>query len=199
MTEEERWQRLIVGLRDGNTQVINEFFAEYGGMLHRLADQRLPAGVRRRIGPEDVVQSACRTFLRRAQEGEFELGDSDALWRLLCAITLTKMKEQTRFHMRQKRGLQREVALSTPADASMADFEHVAPGPSPSDEAAFADTFRQALDGLNEEERQIVEWRLQEFTQDEIAEKLGCSERTIRRVLKKVEAQLLAALQEHSS
>src|SRR4051794_2988473 len=70
MSEEERWQRLIVGLRDGNTQVINEFFNEYGGMLHRLADQRLPAGVRRRIGPEDVVQSACRTFLRRAKEGE---------------------------------------------------------------------------------------------------------------------------------
>ncbi len=197
MDEEQRWQRLIVGLRDGNAQVINEFFNDYGGMLHRLADQRLPAGVRRRIGPEDVVQSACRTFLRRAQEGEFELENSDALWRLLCAITLTKMKEQTRFHMRQKRGLQKEVALSTPADTSMAEFEHVAPGPTPSDEAAFADTFRQALEGMTEEERQMVECRLQDMTQDEIAEKLGCSERTVRRVLKKVEAQLLAVLQEH--
>lgn len=199
MSEEERWQRLIVGLRDGNTQAINEFFNEYGGMLHRMADQRLPAGVRRRIGPEDVVQSACRTFLRRAKEGEFELDDSDGLWRLLCAITLTKMKEQTRFHMRQKRGLQREVALSTPADASMADFEHVAPGPTPGEEAAFADTFRQALESMTDEERQMVEWRLQELTQEEIAEKLGCSERTVRRVLKKVEAQLLATLQEPTS
>jgi len=56
-------------------------------------------------GPEDLVQSACRTFLRRAQIGQFRLADSEELWRLLCAITLTKVREQTRFHMRQKRGL----------------------------------------------------------------------------------------------
>src|ERR1700760_2427086 len=95
--DDARWQRMIVGLRDGDSRIGGEFYAEYAGLMHRLADQRLPAGVRRRVGPEDVVQSACRTFLRRAQEGEFELPDSEALWSLLCVITLTKVREQTRY------------------------------------------------------------------------------------------------------
>jgi RNA polymerase sigma factor (sigma-70 family) len=195
MSDEEHWQRLITGLRDGDNLIIHEFFDQYGHMLHKLADQKLAPGVRRRIGPEDVVQSACRTFLRRAELGEFTLDNHDALWRLLCAITLTKMREQTRFHLRQKRGLQKEIGLAAPAEASMADFQPVAPGPTPSEEAEFADQFTKALAGLNNEERQIVEWRLQELTQDEIAEKLGCSERTVRRVLKKVEAHLLSVLE----
>ncbi len=194
MSDDERWQRLITGLRDGNEVVISEFFLQYGDMLHKLADQRLAAGVRRRIGPEDVVQSACRTFLRRAKAGEFTLEDNDALWRLLCAITLTKMREQTRFHLRQKRGLQHETSRNLPADASLTEFQPVAPGPTHIEEAEFADQLRVALDGLSEEERQMVEWKLQDLTHDDIAEKLGCSERTVRRVLKKVEAHLLQAL-----
>lgn len=195
MTDDERWQRLITGLRDGDNVVIHDFFDQYGELLHKLADQKLAPGVRRRIGPEDVVQSACRTFLRRAQAGEFILDNSDALWRLLCAITLTKMREQTRFHLRHKRGMQREVAMNAPADASLADFQPVAPGPTPSEEVEFADQFQLALSSLNEEERSMVEWKLQDFTQEEIAVKLGCSDRTVRRVLKKVEAQLLEALE----
>jgi hypothetical protein len=76
MDEEERWLRLIKGLRSGDNQVIREFCEQYGALMQRLADKRLPAGLRRRFGPEDVVQSACRTFLRRAQGGEFQLVDS---------------------------------------------------------------------------------------------------------------------------
>src|SRR5438128_353918 len=88
MTEDEaRWQKLIDGLRAGDNQVVREFCAQYGDMLHRVAAKHLPRGLRRRVGPEDVVQSACRTFLRRARVGEFQLDDSDGLWRLLCAIT----------------------------------------------------------------------------------------------------------------
>ena len=85
-----------------------EFCERYGGPLYRVAAKHLPDRVRRRVGPEDVAQSACRTFLRRAEGGEFQLADAEGLWQLLCAITLTKVREQTRFHLRQKRGLDRE-------------------------------------------------------------------------------------------
>jgi RNA polymerase sigma factor (sigma-70 family) len=188
---EESWQRLIHGLRDGDGQIVQEFCEQYGEMLQRLADKHLAPGVRRRVGPEDVVQSACRTFLRRAKGGEFQLADSEALWRLLCAITLSKVREQTRFHLRQKRGLHREVEAALPSgDTSGADFQPVAPGPSPAEAAEFADQFQRVLAGLDEEERQVVDLKLQECTNDEIAERLGCSERTVRRLLKRVQAHL---------
>jgi RNA polymerase sigma factor (sigma-70 family) len=185
--EEDRWQRLIRGLRDGDRVIAQEFWDQYGELLHRVAEKHLAGGVRRRVGPEDVVQSACRTFLRRAQGGEFRLEDSEGLWRLLCAITLTKVREQTRFHLRQKRGLAQEER------ADDTNFDARAPGPTPAEAAEFADQFQQLLAGLDDEERQIVDLKLQECTHDEVAERLGCSERTVRRVVKRVQARLARA------
>jgi RNA polymerase sigma-70 factor, ECF subfamily len=190
--EETRWQALIDGLRRGDSRTAQEFWNQYGGMLHGLAEKHLGGGVRRRVGPEDVVQSACRTFLRRAQMGEFQLPDSESLWRLLCAITLTKLREQTRFHLRQKRGLDQEIHASALPDASgsAAAFDQVARAPGPVEAAQFAEQFQQLLSTLDEEERQFVDLKLQDFTQDEIAQRLGCSERTVRRILKRVQSRL---------
>ncbi len=194
--QEQRWQRLIQGLRAGDRQVVQEFCDQYGALLHQLADKHLGEGLRRQVDPEDVVQSVCRTFLRRARDGEFQLEDSESLWRLLCAITLTKVREQTRFHLCQKRGLDQERPLSPlSGDDSGCGFAPVAPGPSPAEAVAFADQFQQVLAGFEEEERRLTELKLQEFTNDEVAERLGCSERTVRRILKRVQARLARALE----
>src|SRR5436309_3080786 len=155
---------MIEGLRTGDRSVVREFCDRYGKSLERLAEKHLTGGVRRRIGAEDVVQSACRTFLRRAQIGEFELADAEGLWGLLCAITLTKVREQTRFHLRQKRGIDREQPLdSDPQSSNAVGFQPVAPGPSPEEAAEFADHLQHLLASLDEEERQVVDLRLQEY------------------------------------
>jgi len=190
MDDEERWQRLIRGLRDGDGRVVREFCEQYGAMLYQVAEKHLPGALRRRVGPEDVVQSACRTFLRRAQGGEFELADSEGLWRLLCAITLTKVREQARFHLRQRRGVDQEVHPGPASGESTSGFGPADPGPSPAEAAEFTDQFQQLVASLDEEERQIVDLKLQECTNEEIAERLGCSERTVRRILKRVQAKL---------
>jgi RNA polymerase sigma factor (sigma-70 family) len=187
---EDRWQQLIQGLRAGDAQATRAFWDQYGGLLQKVAERHLAGGLRRRVGPEDVVQSACRTFLRRAKGGEFRLEDSEGLWRLLCAITLTKIREQARYHLRQKRGLDQETPLEAPAGDSGGNFQLAAPGPTPAEAAEFADQFQQLLAALDEEERRIVDLKLQEFTHEEVAEQLGCSERTVRRVIKRVQARL---------
>jgi RNA polymerase sigma factor (sigma-70 family) len=187
--DEARWQRLIDGLRAGDRDVAREFWDLYGGPLERLAEANLAAGLRRRLGPEDVVQSVCRTFLRRAKVGEFRLADSEDLWRLLCAITLTKIREQTRFHMRKKRGLDQEVHAA-PTDDGDAQPEPAAGGPTPAEAAEFADQFEQLLAALDPREREVVELKLQDFTHDEVAARLGCSDRTVLRLLKRVQAHL---------
>lgn len=189
--ENDRWQHLIHGLRVGDRKATQAFWDQYGALLQQVAEKNLSAGVRRRVGPEDVVQSACRTFLRRAKGGEFQLEDSEGLWRLLCAITLTKIREQTRYHMRQKRGLDQEVNLAAPSGQDSApSFDVAATGPTPAEATEFADQFQQLLASLDEEERQIVDLKLQELTHKEVAEKLGSSERTVRRVIHRVQAKL---------
>src|SRR5947207_2907127 len=116
--EDAQWQRLIDGLRDGDPLIEREFWKQYGEALQQLADRKLVGRQRARIEAEDVVLSAFRTFLRRARLGEFKLPDSNSLWRLLCAITLTKVREHLRFHLRQKRGLDRDVSLTPSTDSS---------------------------------------------------------------------------------
>ncbi len=194
--EPERWQRLVDGLRTGDAHEVQRFCTQYGELLCRFADQRLPHRLRRRIGPEDVVQSVYRTFLRRARGGEFHLDDSAGLWRLLCAITLTKVREQERFHLRWKRGLDQEVPLGQTSGAGVGMHAPLAPGPSPAEAAEFADQFHQLIAGLADEERQIVDLKLQEFTNKEVAQRLSCSERTVRRLLKRVQAHLGRAFEE---
>jgi len=189
--DDDQWQRLIQGLRSGDQAVMNDFFREFGASLERIAEKQLPAGLKRRVGAEDVVQSACRTFFRRAQGGEFQLEDSENLWRLMCAITLTKVREQMRFHLRKKRSLQNELPLTPVGETeSVAAFEPVADEQSPAEALEFAEQFQQIMTGLDREEQQVIDLKLQDLSNDDVAEQLGCSERTVRRILKKVQAVL---------
>ena len=183
----DEWDRMIGGLRSGDSAVLGDFFRQYGPALERVAAGRINPGLRRRVGPETIALSVCRTFMRRAADDQFTLEDDDSLWRLLCAITLTKVKEQSRFHLRQKRGVDRETDIDAlgepPTDAQ----------PTPEAAAIFADEFRHLVESLEEEERKILELRLSEQTHAQIAEEVGCSERTVRRVLARLRDRFNAA------
>ncbi len=195
-----QWQHMVDGLRRGDDAAAREFWSRYGPLMRAVADQHLSPGLRRRVEPEDVVQSVCRTFFRRAAAGEFQLADSQALWRLLCAITVTKVREQARFHGRAKRGVKREVPLDRPvtntgdSDAGSSHFAPASKHASPAEAAAFADQFRSIIEALDEEERQVVCLKLDDFTNDQVAEKIGCSERTVRRLMKEVQGKLAKVL-----
>jgi RNA polymerase sigma factor (sigma-70 family) len=186
---------LFAGLRSGDEAAVGEFCRRYGPLIERLAERRLAGAMRRRIGPEDVAQSVCRTFVRRAAKGEFEIADGGALWGLLCAIALTKIKEQARFHLRHKRSLHGEQHLdSVDGTGDRRHPESADAGPAPDDAAEVADVFDRLVAGFDEEERRIIELRLQDFTLEEIAVRMECSERTVRRFMKRVQERLAGML-----
>ena len=184
--DEAHFDRLIGGLRTGNAEVLQEFMGRYRPALERLASRRIDRGLQRRVGPETIAQSVCRTFMRRTREGQFELTDGESLWGLLCALALTKIREKIRFHRRQKRDIDREVALDGAAEAA---------APSPEAQVAFADQLEHEIASFSEEERLIFDLRLQGSTQEGIAAQAACSESTVRRVLKRMEIRLRAAFE----
>lgn len=196
-SDEGQLVALIEGLRSGEQEALTAFWNHYGPMLERLADRNLARGLRRRFGPEDVVQSACRTFLRRAQAGEFEIDSSDGLWRLLCAITLTKLRQQARFHGRKKRDLRQEKHLDSINLQGRPKIPQVAAEASVPEEAVeFADQMQALIDSLEDKEREILELKLQQVDNEEIARQLGCAERTVRRRLQRIEAVFTKLLDE---
>lgn len=180
------WERWIEGLRGGDDRAVADFCDGFGERLQAVASRHVVQGMRRRFGPETVVQSACCSFLRRAREGEYRLDDAESLWRLMCAITLRKVREKARFHLRHKRGVDRET--STPDGEGVNGA--VDSRPAPDEAAAIAEEFERLLASLEEEDRRIVELKLEERTNGEIAEVLGCSERTVRRLLAQLREKL---------
>jgi RNA polymerase sigma-70 factor (ECF subfamily) len=191
-SDDEDWQRLTDGLRCGDEQVLREFYDRYFRVLCGIADRQLLTALRRRFDAEDVVQSALRTFFRRTSIGQFELEDSDRLWRLLCAVTLNKVREKARHHLRKRRGIDQEQQVQTGDETAGANggVEPAAREPSPAEAAEFADQFQQILSSLDGEEQQVVDFKLQDCTNDEVAHRMGVSERTVRRILKRIESRL---------
>ena len=187
--QEQDWPTLLRGLRDAQPWAVEQFYADYAAALESLAAKHLSSPIRRRVGPEDIVQSACRTFFRRAKEGQFQLDDSESLWRLLTVITMAKVREQTRFHLRQRRTMKGEAHLDSSVDGKPA---HTPASTELLPEAAaeFSEQFKLLIRSLDVEEQQVVDLKLQQFTNDEVASQLGCSERTVRRLVKKIQGRL---------
>lgn len=166
---------------------MSAFVARYRPALERIADGRIAPRLRRRVGPDSVAQSVCRTFLRRMGDNPYVVADGDALWSLLCAIALTKVRERIRYHGRQRRDVGREV----PLDAARRVGDG---GRGPAEAVALNEAFEQALEGLRDEEQTVLMLRLRGKTQREIADDVGCSERTVRRLLTGIARRLRTQL-----
>lgn len=187
MSGDADWDALIAGVRAGDADASRRFYERYRPAIERIAARAIAPGMLRRFGAESVAHSVIRTFLRRAGGDEFALRDPDSLWQLLCAIALNKVRENARFHGRERRRAARDVA----ADAldSTASLE-----PLPEDVASFRDELDRFLGTLDDEERRIVELRIAGLGHAEVASELGCSQRTVRRIAARLEARILAAL-----
>lgn len=182
-------QQWLEQLLEGRDDVVQQFWNQYGGRLGRLAGKQLNRNLERRVDADDVVQSACRTFFRRAGAGQFKLDESESLWRLLCAIVVNKAKMKIRFHLQGKRGVNQEEHLSD-GEARQPQIG-VSSEPAPEDVAEYNDQFEHLMQSLDQEEQQIIQLKLEDLTNDEIAGKLGCSERTVRRVFSRIRSRLI--------
>ena len=114
----------------------------YFDRLARLARSRLAASLAARTDPEDVVQSAYRSFFVRARGGEFAVVRGGDLWRLLAAITLHKVHRQHARHLAQRRSVRKESPLAEEflPPAAAAD-------PTPAEGAALAEELQALAQG----------------------------------------------------
>jgi RNA polymerase sigma-70 factor (ECF subfamily) len=74
-------------LKAGADSASPEIDEEYRGRLCQVVQREMNQRFRRKEDPEDVVQSAFRTFYRRNALGEFRIDSSGDLWGLLETIT----------------------------------------------------------------------------------------------------------------
>jgi len=182
--ESDIWLR---NLAAGDESAVGEFLAAYGPALERIAADRMSPALQRRVGADDVFQSVCRTFFRRARSGSFTLPDRESLWRLLCAITLNKVRKQARRYGARKRGALGDCTVDDTTDSPVIGDST---GVSHEEAVEFADHLAHLIRSLGETEGKLLELKMQGHSHEEIAAKLNCSERTVGRILIRVQNDL---------
>jgi DNA-directed RNA polymerase specialized sigma24 family protein len=146
----------------------------FSNRLLGLARKRLQDLPRRAVDEEDVVLSAFDSFCRAAEAGRFQLEDRSDLWNILVLITLRKSIDLRTHERRQKRG------GGGPVEADLSDLLSREPGPDLA--AAVAEECGRLMARLGDDElREIALLRMEGYTDDEIADRLGCARRTVQR------------------
>ena len=161
--------------------------------LLELARNNLNKRIRRREDEEDVLQSMYKSFCLRQQRGEFDLAGRDALWKLLVTITLRKARNAAKKQMREKRDIAREQTIADQDDGESGQWaleQMDAAGPSPAEAAVLNEALERRLEALADPElRQIALWRLEGYTNREIADRLDCTERSVERRLERIRSK----------
>lgn len=165
----------------GESAAASTLFEEFTERLCALARSRLNAKHRRKLDPEDVIQSVYRSFYRRSASGEYSVMNEDNLWKLLAAITVWKCNKKIRDLHRAVRDVRRED--SWPGKGEGFDHEAVSREPSPDESASLVEILEILLCRLAKRDREIVTYSLQGFERREVSRIVGCGERTVRRVL----------------
>jgi DNA-directed RNA polymerase specialized sigma24 family protein len=184
--------RWLEGLKAGRPEALEAIWGRYYARVLAVARRRLLRGPHQAVEDgEDVALSALHGLFAGSVQGRFDnLSDRSDLWQLLAAITIKKVLVRRQWYARWKRT--GRAASSDPAgptalqeaDLDPAAFlaQAVSNEPTPELAAMFREQLQQLLDALEDPTlRQIAEWRVEGFTNAEIAAKLGRATRTVER------------------
>ena len=173
----------IVELRRGDQAAAQQLWERYYQRLVSLARDCLMDMPRRAADEEDVALSAFISFWLATKQGRFpRLADRDDLWKLLFVITARKAINLIEHERAEKRGggtVLGESALKDPRASLVSDVglqQIVGPEPTPDFAVQAAEECQRLLGKLrNAELRSVALRKMEGFTNEEIAAKLGCS------------------------
>ncbi len=176
---------LVSDYQAGSESAARDLFDKYCERLMKLAKRRIGQRMASRFDPEDVIQSAFRTFFTRVKNDEFTFEAEDDLFKLLVRLTVRKTLRRIEYHTAAKRNPNLETAQRTDdvEPFSLLAGQQVTPDM----EVALIDEFQDFIGNLPELDRQVIELKIQGYTTAEIAEKVGSYERKVRRVLERIE------------
>jgi DNA-directed RNA polymerase specialized sigma24 family protein len=178
-------------LQKGNVdRPVQELWERYFQRLMGLAKAKLGKLPKRVADEEDVALSAFDSFCQGVARGRFpQLNDRNDLWRVLVTITARKALNLNRRHGRQKRGGNAtldQAALAQIADDSQAMGleQFLSREPTPEFVAQATEEYERLIAFLPDPDlRQIAQWKMEGFTNEEIAARLHCVSRSIERKL----------------
>jgi RNA polymerase sigma factor (sigma-70 family) len=190
MTIDQSFTEWMGQVRGGNEDAARDVWERYFRDLVMLARHKLNGMPRKMEDEEDVVASAFDSFFRAAQKGRFpELSDPQNLWRILSRLTERKAIDVIRRNRRVTTGggrVRGDVSAFPGGGTTIGGLARV-PGEelTPDMVVMLTENCRRLLDELDDDQlRQMAQLKLEGYSNEELAEELDCSLRTIERRLR---------------
>jgi RNA polymerase sigma-70 factor (ECF subfamily) len=178
---------LMTRLRQRDDAAAALLFHRLARRLIGLARLHLDSRLRRKVDPEDVLQSVFKSFFLRQADRPFDLNGWDGLWALLTVITVRKCGRLNRYF----RAAGRAAELADPGTAEADPLRQaLADDPSPAEAILLTELVEELLRDLPERDRAVVTLGLQGHSAVEISTHLGRPERSVYRVLQRVRSRL---------
>jgi DNA-directed RNA polymerase specialized sigma24 family protein len=182
-------------LKQGDREAVGPLWERYFTRLVQKARTWFPhRPTTAAASAEDVALEAFASFCHRAeQDGFSRLFDRDDLWQILVALAFRKRCNQIQYEKRKRRqpasgkvfvasALEKDDGQAGVLLSNMLSRE-----PEPSLAVQAAEECRRLLAQLEDEQlRQIAQWKVEGFTNEEIAAKLGRAVSTVERKLARI-------------
>ena len=179
----------------GDRRPAGPLWERYFTRLVQLARTRFARTPTAAASAEDVALDAFASFCRRAEaDGFAHLSDRDDLWQILVVLAFRKRCNQIQYERRKRRqpiGGRVFVASALGQDDGEAGAllsNMLGREPEPAIVVQAAEECRRLLAELGDEEqpRQVALWKMEGFTNEEIAAQPGRSLPTVERKLARI-------------
>lgn len=179
----------IESLREGDDAAATQLWEYCFPRLLRYSKRRLPEHLRKVMDEEDVALSAFKSLVHNAQRGGLaEVESRESLWKLLTCIAARKASGYVRHEKRKKRGgglVRGESIFQVDGESAQPGIQQV---PNSNQEGGligqFGEQCCELLELLDDDTlRAIAILRMEGYSVEEVAERIGCSKRSVERRL----------------
>jgi RNA polymerase sigma-70 factor (ECF subfamily) len=187
---------LVERARDGDAAAIERLLRDFEPEVRLMVRIRLPRTLRDQFDSMDFVQAVWTSLFTGPSRPDLDFADAGHFRGYLAGVVRNKVWEEYRRRTRSRKyDVRREQRLHVRRHGEGeidATRELTAPDPSPSQALQADERMAQLLAGRTPSESEILRLRREGLTLEEIAERVGLSERTIRRLIESLRARMEA-------
>jgi len=191
--DEDDLAGLIERVKAGDENAIRDLIHRFEGDVRTIVRVRLPQSLRSQFDSMDFVQAVWQSVLTKEGKDLSRFTNARHFREFLAGVARNKVFEEHRRRTRtRKYSLKREEPLYVRRGDRELPREVPGHDPTPSQDAQARDRFAQLVEGRTPQEAEVVELRRRGLTFEEIAEQMGLSERSVRRVIEAIRQRMEA-------
>jgi RNA polymerase sigma-70 factor (ECF subfamily) len=176
--DDEPLNRLLEQLAAGDTDAVEQVVRTYEPYLRMVVRRQLPHHLRAKFDSIDIVQSVWADVVDGLQDARWRFEDAAHLRAFLVRAARNRLIDRGR---RQQAGAKREETVSDDQIDNLIGSE-----PRPSETVGAEDLWRQMVQACPPQHRDILVFKRDGASLDEIAVRTGLHKSSVRRILYEV-------------